>query len=414
MADIFISYSKLDRDLALKLSASLESEGWSVWWGKSLAPGDTFRDEIMKQLASTRAVITIWTKNSINSDWVRAEAGRAKADGKLIPVKSPDVGYPEIPLPFGEMHTENITSTDLIRAAIVSLLTKPATPAPPFWQLTSAFRGEFLTWCGIVGGALTLFTNLRGVVDLARWAAVLVQYWHDWAAEFWSFLFGWIGIRIPRELAPIFSFTVFSAMLMMGTNLRMRFSKQQFAILSSSQLRRKIMTVATGIVLYSLLVVALIATWALVDKIAERVPSLELVGIAVEYLALLGTVFGFPVGFTLYVTDENRLWIGLAWLLFGLLGICLLLPLLANTSWDSGPVVVLAGVFTILCLFQLCGMAVILFSPVRPLTYRLGFLVIGVVILITLSEISKLSLDQYLQPPKAFIYGTGWLEVIGT
>jgi hypothetical protein len=59
MADIFISYSKLDRDLALKLSASLESEGWSVWWDKSLAPGDTFRDEIMKQLASTRAVITI-------------------------------------------------------------------------------------------------------------------------------------------------------------------------------------------------------------------------------------------------------------------------------------------------------------------------------------------------------------------
>src|ERR1051326_865755 len=36
MSDIFISYSKADRDLAFKLSAVLEAEGWSVWWDKSV------------------------------------------------------------------------------------------------------------------------------------------------------------------------------------------------------------------------------------------------------------------------------------------------------------------------------------------------------------------------------------------
>ena len=51
MADIFISYSKSDHVLALKLSAYLESEGWSVWWDKSLGAADHYRDEIMKQLA---------------------------------------------------------------------------------------------------------------------------------------------------------------------------------------------------------------------------------------------------------------------------------------------------------------------------------------------------------------------------
>jgi hypothetical protein len=86
MADIFISYSKTDHALALKLSAFLEAEGWSVWWDKSLGAADLYRDEIMKQLAAARAVITIWTPNSIKSDWVRAEAGAAKAQGKLIPV----------------------------------------------------------------------------------------------------------------------------------------------------------------------------------------------------------------------------------------------------------------------------------------------------------------------------------------
>src|SRR5262245_23251769 len=96
--DTFISYSKADRPLAFELSTFLEAEGWSVWWDRSLEAADLFRDEIMKQLAAARAVITIWSTNSIKSDWVRAEAGRAKADGKLIPVKTPDVAYTDIPL----------------------------------------------------------------------------------------------------------------------------------------------------------------------------------------------------------------------------------------------------------------------------------------------------------------------------
>ena len=58
MADIFISYSNADHALALKLSAFLESEGWTVWWDKSLGAADLYRDEIMKQLAAARAVTT--------------------------------------------------------------------------------------------------------------------------------------------------------------------------------------------------------------------------------------------------------------------------------------------------------------------------------------------------------------------
>src|SRR5262249_43400451 len=160
MADIFISYSKADHALALKLSTFLEAEGWSVWWDKSLGAADLYRDEIMKQLAAARAVISIWTPNSIRSDWVRAEAGRAKADGKLIPVKTPDVAYADIPLPFGEMHTENLESSELIRAVVVAQLAKPALEPSATALLTKVFKYELLTWIGIVGGALTLFSNL--------------------------------------------------------------------------------------------------------------------------------------------------------------------------------------------------------------------------------------------------------------
>src|SRR5262249_31700696 len=159
MSDIFISYAKADHALALKLSAFLEAEGWSVWWDKSLGVADLYRDEIMKQLAGARAVITIWTPNSIKSDWVRAEAGRAKADGKLIPVKASDLAYGDIPLPFGEMHTENVGSIELIRAAVVAQLAKPAVEPTAWASLMKGFKYEVLTWVGIVGGALTLFTS---------------------------------------------------------------------------------------------------------------------------------------------------------------------------------------------------------------------------------------------------------------
>ena len=43
MADVFISYSKADRSLALKLAAMLEAEGWKTWWDTSLIPGDDFQ-----------------------------------------------------------------------------------------------------------------------------------------------------------------------------------------------------------------------------------------------------------------------------------------------------------------------------------------------------------------------------------
>src|SRR5262249_12896505 len=220
MSDIFISYSKSDHALALTLSTFLESEGWTVWWDKSLGAADLYRDEIMKQLAAARAVITIWSPNSIKSDWVRAEAGRAKADGKLIPVKTPELNYADIPLPFSEMYTENIGSTDLIRAAIVAQLAKPGIPVSQFWQITSTFKYQVLTWIGIIGSAITGFGGVSTILDLADWARELVAHWHEWTQMFWGWVFSLIKVHVPREFVPLISFLTFSATLVLGTNWR--------------------------------------------------------------------------------------------------------------------------------------------------------------------------------------------------
>src|SRR5262245_45935900 len=174
MADVFISYAKTDRPLAVKLATMLEAEGWTTWWDTTLIPGDDFRNEIMTQLGRARAVIVIWTDTSIKSDWVRSEAGRAQ--GRLIPVKLPHLVYEDLPPPFDVLHTENVGEEDKIKAAVVAQLAKPAVEPTAWGLLTKGFRYELLTWVGIVGGALTLFTNLSGVLKLADWARVLVDH----------------------------------------------------------------------------------------------------------------------------------------------------------------------------------------------------------------------------------------------
>jgi hypothetical protein len=218
MADIFISYAKADRPLALKLAAMLEAEGWKTWWDTSLIPGDDFRNEIMTELGRARAVIVIWTDASVKSDWVRSEAGRAQADRKLIP----HLTYKDLPPPFDVLHTENIGEEDKIRAAVVAQLAKPAVEPSAVTLLTKGFKYELLTWVGIVGGALTLFTNLGAVLKLADWARVLVEHWREWTHAFWVWAFGWVGIHVPLEWTPVLSFLLFGSLLTIGQVVKFR------------------------------------------------------------------------------------------------------------------------------------------------------------------------------------------------
>ncbi len=222
MADIFISYSKPDRFEIEKLAATLAADGWSVWWDKSLSAGDQYRDEIMKELARARAVVVVWTANSIKSDWVRAEAGQAKANGKLIPVKADGVGYGDIPLPFGEMHTEPIGNKEIVAASIRAVLARPVTEPAGFRMAAAEVRSAALTWFGIIGGAITLFANLKGVVALAGWATTLVEHWNAWTHAIWHWFFAWFKYDLSPYWAPPLTLLAFLLSLAIGQNLLMR------------------------------------------------------------------------------------------------------------------------------------------------------------------------------------------------
>ena len=186
MADIFISYSKKDHEQARLLAAYLEAEGFSVWWDTSLKSGEQFRKVIMTELGRARAAIVIWTENSIESDWVQSEAGRAHADRKLIPVKSKALQYKDIPPPFDNMHTENVDRRENILGAVVAQLAKPEAQVSAIGQISKTAKYHVLSWLGIVGAVMTLSRNLQSMFTLARLTRRIFESWGDIVQTAWS------------------------------------------------------------------------------------------------------------------------------------------------------------------------------------------------------------------------------------
>jgi hypothetical protein len=119
-AAVFISYASADRDCAEDLARSLESEGYTVWWDTKLLGGQQYRKAILAQLDTARAAIVIWTKASVESDWVYDEASRARSAGKLIPIRVRELDPKEIQPPFGALHTVLLNDGAGVRAALAA------------------------------------------------------------------------------------------------------------------------------------------------------------------------------------------------------------------------------------------------------------------------------------------------------
>lgn len=106
MADIFISYASEDRNRVRPLAEALQSRGFNIWWDRSLAAGQDYASIIERELNAAKAVIVVWTAGSAASTFVRDEAGRARDEGRLVPVMLDAV---QIPLGFGAFQAEDFT-----------------------------------------------------------------------------------------------------------------------------------------------------------------------------------------------------------------------------------------------------------------------------------------------------------------
>jgi hypothetical protein len=100
MVDVFISYSREDRAAVARLAGAVEAAGYDVWWDDDLPPHMSYGDVITAKIGAAKAAIVVWSKSSVQSEWVRAEADVARNQKKLIQTALDNVMPP---LPFNQI-----------------------------------------------------------------------------------------------------------------------------------------------------------------------------------------------------------------------------------------------------------------------------------------------------------------------
>jgi hypothetical protein len=181
MADIFVSYAHEDREWVSLFTERLRQVGgWDIWWDRTLLPGEAFDEVIQKALSEARRTIVVWSVHSVESRWVRAEAGDAAHRDVLIPVRIDDVVPP---LQFRTFETANLSAwhgepdhhdfleiVAVLRAALAEpegQLAAPSVHAVSVPEVSRFRRGPRPTylWVAGVAGILFLVTTLSLVLN---------------------------------------------------------------------------------------------------------------------------------------------------------------------------------------------------------------------------------------------------------
>jgi len=295
-----------------------------------------------------------------------------KKEGKLIPVKTADVAYGDIPLPFGEMHTENVESTDLIRAAVVAQLAKPQVEPTAWASLAKGLKWELLTWWGIIGGAITLFVAISTTLKLADWARALVQHWKEWTHAFWTWAFGWLGIHLPPEWTPVLSFLLFGSLLTIGQALQFsRVSRSQSSIDKYREHSFKLISRHSAFCLLS--IGAILVIGVLASAFASA--SAPILGAVI-------ILIGPQIVIILFAKSKLQVTFSVL-LLFIFSSIIAYGPLI---NIDAGP----AAGYTWILMGSFLPLILLSIAPAKAISRRLIFLALGLLLLIALNELSKL------------------------
>jgi adenylate cyclase len=107
MSHIFISYARETQAQAQQVAEALRALGHEVWRDDEIPAHRVFGDMIEERLTAANVVVVLWSAEAAKSEWVRSEASRARAMGKLVQLtldKAP------LPIPFDQIQCANLVA----------------------------------------------------------------------------------------------------------------------------------------------------------------------------------------------------------------------------------------------------------------------------------------------------------------
>ena len=167
---IFLSYAHADKAKAQRIASALEQSGYTVWWDALIEGGSRFAKSIDDALDKADAVVVLWSKNSIESDWVKDEASHARDRQRLVPI-SLDGSHP--PLGFRQYQMIDLSQwrgkaeapqMEAVRRAIATAVgqqTAPRSTSEPVNRRTALVAGGAAA-AAAAGGAIAWQAGLFG------------------------------------------------------------------------------------------------------------------------------------------------------------------------------------------------------------------------------------------------------------
>jgi hypothetical protein len=107
--DIFLSYNREDQLIARRFADAFAALGFEVWWDVTLRAGQAYDEVTESALRGAKAVVVLWSKRSVASRWVRAEATLGDRNGTLLPAMIEEC---ERPVMFELTQTANLSQWD--------------------------------------------------------------------------------------------------------------------------------------------------------------------------------------------------------------------------------------------------------------------------------------------------------------
>ncbi len=238
-----------------------------------------------------------------------------------------------------------------------------------------------LTWLGILGGALTLLSNLQGVLDLAKWADYLVSKWATVAASAVQSLTETFDIRVSAEANSMIAMALFVSFIAVGARVENEFKvekREVHPVVWSNIFNRRVLL---ALVLYTadVVILSLPAFLYVAASTYLAYPSAYIgVCLFLYCAAIVVGLRGWPV-WTAVVVAISML--GLSFI-FAYSSGSLMEPNVSETASTT-----IAAVCAILC-----GLIVVGLAPPLAFTRRIIFMMVGVAAVVLLSQVNHLGI----------------------
>ncbi|MEO8175254.1 MAG: TIR domain-containing protein [Sphingomicrobium sp.] len=183
---IFLSYAHYDRVKAQRLAGALDRAGYTVWWDGLIEGGAQFDKSIRDALEAADAVVVLWSKHSVESDWVRDEAAQGRDRRRLVPLSldgsAPPLGFRQYQMidVSGWRGKADAPELDAIRRAIATAVGHEVPvrgiAASPITRRRALATGAG-TIAALAGGALVAWrTGLLGPGEAAATTVAVLPF----------------------------------------------------------------------------------------------------------------------------------------------------------------------------------------------------------------------------------------------